>query len=136
MSKVEAAFQTVIGDLGLTGVTVNTGVDDDDLPVPYVVVTAVSMDEEEIKDTAVAPVTVEIMVVSSADDDSLADHRSRCASVFGEVVNTGIEAALSAAVDDFYVYEVDQAGRESDPEDSKLKNTLTLTVVCCPMDIV
>jgi len=133
-SKLEAAMKAVVDALALSGVTVNTGVEEETLAVPFVICAADGT-TEEIKSTGIFRCSARVVVASSADDTSLVDHRARVASVFDAFLDDAISTTLSAQVADFYVYDVSYTGQPSAMENRQLKNTLEMEIVCCASDI-
>lgn len=104
-SKGEAALKSVADGLSLTGVTVNTGQDDDTLAVPNIICTVEQTGDEVPLGTGNFVLTARITVNSNADDDGLSTHRTRVATVFDAFMSDTIGASLSAAVTGFYAYE-------------------------------
>lgn len=132
--KVEAALKSVVDSVGLSGVTVNTGVEEEALALPYVICAADGA-QEEILGTGIFRCTGRVTVASSADDSDLATHRSNVSSVFDAFLDSAIATTLSAAVDDFYVYSVMPGGMPSATENRQLRNSLEMEIVCCASDI-
>jgi len=133
-SKVEEACLAVVTATGAS-VTLNAGLTVDELLTPYCVCACVSAGEEVVRNTGIYRVSVQIMVVSSADDSTLANHRSLVATIFDAFQYDTVEATLSAAVSDFHVYDVFYNGFESSVEERKLINQLNVDMVCCASDI-
>jgi 3-phosphoglycerate kinase len=104
-SKAEAARQSVVDALALTGVTVNTGQDDDTLALPNVIC-SVEQGNEEVIGLGNFRLVARVTVNSSSDDNTLAEHRTRVATVFDAFINDAIHTTLSAAVSGFYAYEI------------------------------
>lgn len=134
-SKLEAAMKSVVDALGLDGVTVNTGMDDDELTVPYVVCNADSAGEEVVKDTGLMEVSARVIVASEADAHDMTTHRSRVATVFDAFMDDAIAATLSSAVADFHCMDINIAGMDSDAEGRKHRNILMIDAVCCGSDL-
>ena len=135
LSKAEAACKSVIDGLGLSGVTVNTGIDDDTLELPYVVCYA-SGSTEVVVDTGLDRVRMQIILCSDAEATTgLATHRTRVATVTDLFRDEDIIASLTAAEEDFGVIHVHFDNQSSDMMDHKLKHTVELDIICCGMDI-
>jgi len=132
--KLEESMKMVVDGLSLAGVTVNTGVEEETLAVPYVICAADGM-QEEIKSTGIYRCGARVIVASSADDTSLTDHRTRVSTVFDAFLDSGIATTLSGNVSDFYVYDVAFGGQPAAMENRQMKNTLEMEVVCCASDI-
>lgn len=134
-SKAEEAAKSVVDDLSLSGVTVNTGIDEDELAAPYVVLFASSSGDEVVRSTGIISLTLDVTVASLADAHDLDSHRARVAEVFDSFLDSGIAVTLSSAIDDFHCYEAVETGRAADTDDRKLTNTLSLDLVCCGSSI-
>jgi len=134
LSKCEAAMKSLIDALAVSGLTVNTGIEDDELAAPYAICYADSSDEI-VRGTGLLTASMAISVVSMADIDSLATHRARVATIFDGIRQSDAHETLSAAVTDFHCYEVVETGRDSGMEDRKLRNTLNVDLVVCGSDI-
>lgn len=135
LSKAEEAMKSVVDGLGLTGVTVNTGMDDTTLEAPYVVCSASGAEEEVVRHTGILRVNCSIRVCSLADAEDLATHRTRVATVFDALRYSDVADTLSAAASDFHVFESSESGRESVTEDRKIMDILNLDLVCCGSSI-
>jgi len=135
LSKVEAAAKTVVDGLNLSGLTSNTGIEDESLSLPYAVCKA-SSGGEEIVDTGLDRVRLDVVVASDADAHSLSAHRTRVSTIFDAFRVDDLNETLGNAVDDFGVVAVHKAGEKSEVEGRKLKNTLELDIVCCALDLV
>lgn len=135
-NKLEEALKSVVDGLGLAAtVTVNTGADLDELALPYVVCAASGGGQQEIIGSGLFRIGCSVLVASSADDDTLADHRSLVDSVFGGLRTSTAEIDLSDAVSDFHVVYVEFTGSTAEEADRKLMNKLEMDVVCCGTDI-
>lgn len=135
LSKCEAACKSVIDGLALTGVTVNTGLEDESLTLPYVVCYA-SSSTEEVVDSGLDRVVTEIIIVSDANaTTALATHRSRVATIMDTFRDEDISTDLTAAVSDFGVIHVLFREQTGTMEDHKLRNTMILDIICCGSDI-
>jgi hypothetical protein len=132
--KLEAALKVVADSVGLSGVTVNTGVEEEGLALPYIICAA-DGSQEEILGTGIFRCTGRVTVASSADDSTLASHRANVSAVFDAFMDSDIAATLSTAVDDFYVYKVMPGAMPSTTENRQLKNSLEMEIVCCASDI-
>jgi len=134
-SKVEEALASVVTAQALSGLNVHTGLDEDNLNVPYVICMCAGQGEEVLRDSGTFKLEAVVKVVSSADDETLAEHRSRLATVRDSIMDSGIAATLTAAVSEFHVYDVELAGLGAEFEDRKYSNSLELNVTCCASDI-
>lgn len=112
--KVEESMAEVVGALTLdvysgdspaTAVTVNTGMDDEAAALPLVTCAIVSGGEEWVRGTGNMESKVAVRIVSSGNI-TLAEHRTRCATVLDAFMADDIAATLSAAIDDFHVFQV------------------------------
>lgn len=136
-AKVEEAMDSVVTDLALSGVTVNTGGTAETLTTPYVICSCLGggAEAENLKGTGVYVHAATVTVGSSMDDGTLATHRARVASVFDAFRDDAIAATLSSAVSGFHVYDVTFTGATQEEADRKLMNTLEMEIVCCASDI-
>lgn len=137
-SKVEEALKVVVDAAGLdSGVTVNTGLDDDNIQAPYVLCGAVGSSGEVVTDTATHEIQAQVIVASSADDGDtpLATHRAFVQTVFDAILDSDIAATLTAAVSDFTVLDVWESSRDSDQVERDIRNILNLTLIAAPSDI-
>lgn len=144
LSKVEAAYKSVIDALALTGkrgsedgvaVTVLTGLDDETAELPKVICAAQDTAEEVHYNTGILRLTVQIHVISHSADESLAIHRARLAAVADAVMTDDRAAVLSAAVDDFHCYDVHWLGLSADPDGNSFHTIAELSAVCCGADV-
>jgi len=141
-SKVEESLKSVVDALSLldsasASVPCFTGTDDDDHQTPCVLVHAMQSNEEPL-DTGNFHFKCLIHVQTRIGGDSgetLAQHRTRCAKVFDEFIASDANSTLSAAVSDFYVYDVTNEGFSSSQADSTVVNTLQIDVLACASDI-
>ena len=136
-SKLEEAMKSLVDALALADVTVNTGATKSDLATPYVICSAPGggQEEENLKGTGIYRHEANVMVATSLDDDTIAEHRARVASVFDTFRDSAITTSLSDAVDDFHVYDVDFMDSPMEEEERKVTNTLAMEIVCCASDI-
>src|SRR3990172_4738862 len=122
-------MKSVVDALGLSGVTVNTGVEEEGLALPYVICSADGM-QEELIGSGIFRLAATVAVASSADDSTLLNHRAIVNQVFDAFLQSDIDATLSAAVNDFFVYQVLPGGMPSSVENRQLRNNLQMEVVC------
>lgn len=147
--KLEEAMAEVVGGLTLnvydgdspaTTVTVTTGQDDDDLPLPSVVCSVVGAGEQVVLHSGVYRTPVVVRVTSSAKV-TLAEHRARAATVFDGFLQSDIASTLAAAVDDFHCYDVfhrapEPTRKEPRGDDAFVFVTeMNMDVVWCGSDI-
>lgn len=103
-SKNEAAGKSVVDGLSLTGVTSNTGQDDDMLALPNVICGCDQGDEEPLG-TGIFRTVLRVTVNSPNNvDDALATHRTRVQTVRDAFMSDAIETTLTTAVSDFHAY--------------------------------
>lgn len=150
--KLEEAMKTVVESVTLavtsaeaaidrTTVAVLTGMDDDDIELPFVACAVVGAGEEIVIGTGIVRSTVRVSVHSSAQEVTLAEQRARAAAVFDAFFQDAIRTTLSDAVDDFHVWDVkfnspEPTRRDSTGEDTfKFVTELTMEVVWCGSDI-
>ena len=71
------------------------------------------------------------------DDDPKANHDELVAAVFDVVMDEAIAATLSAATDEFHVYEVFDMGESSEEidEGNIFVTTRHIDLVCCPVSL-
>ena len=135
LSKSEEACKSAIDALALSGVTVNTGIEDETISLPYVVCYA-SGSTEEVVDTGLDRVRMEIVMCSDAEATTgLVTHRARVAEIMDLFRDRDIITTLGAAVSDFGVIHVHFDNQKGEMEDHKLKNTMELDIICCSKDI-
>jgi hypothetical protein len=79
-------------------------------------------------------VTAVVHVMTQTDDETETTHAARCAEVFGNFMNTGIEAALSA-LSGYTAFMVIPEGQNHAELSRMWDSTLTLRIYCCPSDI-
>lgn len=145
--KLEAAMKAVADALTLPlygdekAIVVNTGQDDDALDLPAIVCEALGgVGEEIVKGTGNFRTRAVVRVTSSATI-SIADHRTRAATVFDAFLQDNIKTTLGAAIADFYVFEVNHSAPEptrKDPRDNESfvwVSELPLEVIWCGSDI-
>jgi len=106
---VEACLQTYLSaEAGLAGVAIYTGDSLDENVLPKVIA---------LCDSARAPgdlpeglgnylCSVRLSVFSNADDTTLADHRSRCATIDGLMSNRTALQAVFTASEDAFMYDI------------------------------
>ena len=135
LSKAEAACKSAIDALALSGVTINTGIEDETIALPYVVCYA-SGSTEEIPDTGLDRVRMEVIMCSDAEATTgLVTHRARVAQIIDLFRDADIITTLGAAETDFGVMEVAFDSQSAEMEDHKLKNTMELDIICCSKDL-
>lgn len=142
-SKVEQAFASIISALTLAGVrgtetvsvSVRTGLDDDEMLMPAVVCSAGDSTEEAVRYTGNCRVKCMVHVYTQSGDESLTVHRARVATVQDAIWQDDIADQLSAAVGDFYVFDVEFVGPQQDPDGNSFHTALEMVVVCCPSDL-
>ena len=137
-TKLEEAIKSVVDGLTIAGVTeANTGMDDDDLNAPYVICSVPSSGEEEVHMIGYFRFSGMVKVASSQDDDSLAAHRTRVATVRDELMDTGLAETLSAAVSGLHVPYggVYFMGLTEETSNRKLISTLELDILSCGSDV-
>lgn len=134
-SKAEAAMKSVVDALALTGVTSNTGQDDDTLALPNVICSVEQTGEEVPIGSGNFVLTGRATVNSSADDETLAAHRARVATVFDAFMADNIGATLSAAVTDFYAYEPWGRGQGKITKEKVLCDWIELQFLAAPSDL-
>ena len=132
--KLEAALKSVVDGLSLSGINVNTGVEDETLALPWIVC-ASDAGQEEIHGTGIFRCTAKVTIASSADDDTLVTHRDRVATVFDAFLDGDISTTLGATAADFYVYDVLYTGQPASMENRQMRNTLEMEIVCCASDV-
>lgn len=143
LSKLEAALAALISALTLDGargtepvsVAVRTGLEDDEALLPRVTCQAEEATEEAVKDTGNDRVRAWVHIHSHSGDETLAVHRARVATVIDALRMDDIAAQLTAAVDDFYCFDVQFIGPQHDPSGNTFHTALELSVVCCPSDL-
>lgn len=141
-SKFEAALKSVVDALSLTdsasaAVPCFTGLDDDNHATPCVVVKC-DPGQEEVPDSGVDRVTCFVKVYTRMGGDkgeTLAQHRTRTATVFDAMRQDNLAATLSAAVSDFYVYDIWKTNETPDQTEKCLVNILQLEAVGCASDL-
>ncbi len=125
--KVEEALATVTAGLTLdvydgdTGdsVTVATGMDDGNADLPLITHALTNgAGPEVVKGTGIHRSNAVIRVTSSANI-TLAEHRTRSATVFDAFLSSTIKETLSAAIDDFHVYEFSYQSPEPTRKDPR-----------------
>lgn len=135
LQKVQNALKSVVDDLGIADYSVLTGQEDDEMQRPYIICACSNTVEETVKDTGVYNVEARVIVCSSADDTTLAAHQDTVGQVFDAILDTGIEATLSAAVDDFHCYDVFDFRSEQEYAERSHKDVLIVNMIVCPSDI-
>ena len=133
--KVQDAIQSVVESVGLSGVAVNTGTDEADLAVPYVICSCNGSSGEMVPFSGNFKMNAAVKIVSSADDSTRAEHDARMYSVYDALIADGIAATLTAAVTDFHVFNVAFVRISEDVEDRKFISMLEMEVVCCGTDL-
>ena len=99
-SKAEAATKALVDAVGLSGVTVFTGLEDETQALPAVFCIAENFNQE-LQGVGNYRGTIRVRVKSNSNDTTLADHRTRAAAVFDALVIETLSTALTAAVADF-----------------------------------
>jgi len=143
LSKLEAALASLTSALSLTGtlgtaavsVAVRTGLDDDESLLPRVTCQAEESTEEAVRDTGNDRIKAWVHVHSHAEDETLATHRARVATVQDAIRMDDIAAQLTAAVSDFHCFDVQFIGPQHDPDGNTFHTALELSAVCCPSDL-
>lgn len=133
--KLEEALKWVVDNLALAGVTINTGVDTDSLTTPFVACTVTGAGNEEIIDTGIMRLSGHIMVASSADDTTLANHRQMYGIINDAFFDSAIAKTLSDAVSDFHCYAFYRRSLPSEQRERKMINNLEFEAVVCASDI-
>lgn len=140
LSKVEASAKAVVDDLGVSGVLCFTGVTDDTLQLPNVVVVAEATGKEVPPRTGNHVVTLRVDVQSQANDSSLDEHRERVATVFDAFADSDLPTTMSGHVDDFTVFDAYEPkhGRERFERTdgaAVMSDWITIDLLCCASDI-
>ena len=144
--KLEQAFKIVL-TAQQTAIAANfTAHDASTLPNtrdPYTISKAIGGPEFP-RDTGNRKVKIDVSVYGTtfnntdADphDDAAANHAERVAAVFDVIKDDNFKSLLSAAVDDFYAYDVKEIDTpDHTVEEEKFKDTMTFEVYCCPCDV-
>ena len=144
LSKLEAAMKTVLDALALTGtrgtdtaavVSILTGLDDDAALLPRVTVHAIETQSEEVRDSGIFNVKVQVHIHSHSADETLATHRTRVATVIDAIMQTDRADVLSAAVTDFHCYDLQDLGPGAEPTGRAFHTIREFNAVCCPMTL-
>lgn len=132
--KLETALQALVNTSGLTGLTVNTGIEEEGLEVPFVVCSVTNF-QQEILYSATYRCNASVLVASSADDDARATHKDRVSVINDLLADDAIAETLSGLVDDFHVVHVAITGGPSEMANRQMRNYIELEVVCSGGDI-
>jgi hypothetical protein len=128
--KVEAALKSLIDGAGLdAGVTVNTGQSVDDLELPFAVAWCDGAGDQIQLGIGTFRLSAMVIVSSSADDSTLTEHRALVKQVFESFMTNSVEADLSAAVDEFHVWEVRFGSQPSEEEDRQMITRQEMDIV-------
>ena len=135
-TKLETALVAVVNAVGLVGVAVSGGMSSATLSRPSVVCHVSDSAVEEIKDTAIFRFKAGIIVRSSPDDGlDITVAKARVGQIADAFLDSSIAATLSAAVSDFYVYDVSYSGWQHGTDERDWSTTLEIEVLCCGTDI-
>jgi hypothetical protein len=132
-SKLEASVKSLVDALGL-GATVNTGIDDDALTLPAVIIIAETGEEFPLN-TGNYKMRTTIRCRSNADDTTLAAHRTFAATVFDSIKTDTLAADLSAAVPDFTAIGINEAVLTQTRQDRSWVSEMAVQVYCCAMSL-
>jgi hypothetical protein len=145
LSKTEEALASVVTGLSLTGtrggdavdVATLTGLDDDAATIPAVVCIAQSAPSEIVLHTGNREVPFSIEIRTNLNDETLAVHRARVATVADSIYRDDIAATLSAAVSEYYVFDVrSDGGLTEEINGETVTTSIRGIAVCCCSDLV
>lgn len=136
-SKAEAALMSVTTGLSLGAtIDVRTGMDDDVLEKGANVVHSVEDTGEEVPmDTGNFICVGRVTVNSNANDYTLAQHRTRVATVFDAFMDDALAATLSAAVTGFYCLAIYGRQKGKIVKEQAFCDWLELRFLACPSDL-
>lgn len=138
LEKTEAAMQSVVDALALSGVASLTGSDDATKSTPCVISIAESCDGEQPQFSGNHTVHCRVTVVTQAADfPGLSTHRARAATVFDAFSNDGLAASMSAAVTDYYVYpsSLTVGGYSKDNTETQFQDSILFDIYACGRDL-
>lgn len=132
-AKLEARIKAVVDGLGLaSGVTVNTGSSADTLEPPYVMCAVEAAPQEVHHNVNVWEVSAKVSVGTNADDETLATHRARVATVFDAFRQDNLASTLSDATEGVGVQFVHSTTLESEQLEREWVDTISFTLIAGP----
>ncbi len=137
--KVELAIADYLGNLAALTPDVVTGEWDDAAPLPRVVVKC-SGTTERVPQYGIFDATVEVTVVTSADDDTVPEHHAFCAIVQSNLFDkSAVLTALNVGgagrpVEDLHIYNLWPSGMETETVERAVRTTLSWAVVAMGKD--
>ena len=133
-NKLETAAAALVTALGISGLGIYTGADEDDQSLPKAVCIGDDFNEA-IAETGNYNATLHVRIVSSADDTALSDHNSTVATVMDEFLMDDLPSALSAAASDFHVHGVRSTEIETQRDGRSWVDTVKVNLMCCAKDV-
>ena len=136
LNKTEEAIASVITDLGITGLSVLTKLDDAEQALPKVIVKCGTFNElhgQRLDGDFRGAVAVRI--VSNADDTTLAAHRDRAATIIDALSRDDLHTTASAAIEDFTMIAADEMIHDHSVEDRSFVTEFARVVVVCGSDV-
>lgn len=139
LHKAEAAASsvvaTVVASFSAT-YAVCTGLNDDNLTVPNVVVTASATGEQIPPNSGNKIVTLRATLNANPSDTTLESFAGDAKLLFDVFNGDDIGALLSATTANFYAYDPPRDNKEgSEPRDDKLSKYIELELLACETDI-
>lgn len=127
-------MKALVDAAAISGLTVNTGIDDDTLTLPAAIIIAEQGEEYPLY-TGNYRMRFTVRVRSNSDDTTLAAHRALAAQVFDLIKIDSLAADLSAAADDFTCIGVGAATLAQTREDRSWVSEMSVAAYCCPQEL-
>lgn len=132
-NKAEEAIKATL-DAATVAATVFAGQSAETIELPACIVHAQAGQEAPLN-SGNCYVSVEVRVMSNADDTAIADHRSLCTSIFTVLMADDLATTLSAAASDFSVLGIRNRSVREDRQDDSWVSTLSFELYCCRADL-
>jgi hypothetical protein len=133
-NKLETAAAALVTALGVSGLSVYTGADEDDQALPKAVCIAEDF-TEAFPESGNYYASLRVRVASNADDTDLSAHNAIAAAVFDELLMDDLPSALSAAGNDFTVHGVRNTELETQREGRTWVDIVRVNLMCCSKDV-
>lgn len=116
--------------------TVCTGLNDGEIAVPNIIVTASATGEQVPPNSGNKMITLRATLNANPNDTTLEDFAANASTLFDVFNSDDIGAQLSAAVADFYAYDPPRENREgSEAHEDKMSKWIELELLACETDV-
>lgn len=132
--KLEAATKAIL-DAEETVAQCYTGLSSDEKIMPRVIITAQSGDEMP-QGSGNFKLQLSVSILSNADETTIEEHRTLCASILGVMMEDDIASQLSSAVSDFHCFGFSNRGCREQVEDRAWVTEFTSDFYCAGLALV